>query len=411
MREGILKVLTAAMLVGLSAASAEAQTFRPPDPLARPWSTARINIKGIYFSPTFELRDVGVDDNVFNDEENPKSDITGTLGMRSLVGIHFGEGLVFQVEQANDYHYYRRYRSERSVDNALNFVLELRTAFFRPWVRWTKTKTSQRSGYEIDERAEKRTPTFDFGGDINAFFRLGISGAAKRTRVRFKDTEVYDGQNLSEALDQTDTAYQGFVRYQLTEFTDVLAGMDYTRDRFEKSPIRNNDSYYYYAGIRTKEGAVFTGNATAGWREQRHNDPAVPGFKGVTASVDLALRPSERVQLQANGGRDLGYSYLIEYPYIIDSGVGGEMTIRLAEHFDTILSGRSRWLDYDETVTGESKPYTERTVVLGAGAGYFIGGTDGTRIGFLVEQWRRTSPVDGRSFRDTRISSNYRFSF
>lgn len=404
----ILKMAVALVCV---TAPAAAQTFRPPDPANRPWSNAKINIGPIYMSPTFELTGVGVDNNVFNDESFPKSDITGALGMRTLAGLHYGEALSLQVSQGNTYHYYRRYRSERSIDSTLILTAELRTRLVRPWVRWERTKTSQRVGFEIDERAERKTPIFDFGADVNAFFRLGISGAVRRNRLRFKDTEEYNGQNLSQSLDQTNDSYQGFVRYQLTEFSDIIAGGEYTRDRFLKSPDRDNDSHYYYGGLRIKTGAMITGTATAGYRRQTHLNSAVVDFKGPTADVDLTIRPSEAFQLQVIGSRDIGYSYLEEYPFIIDTGGGATLTNRFSEHLDVVLSARGRWLDYDETITGEKKPYTERTVVLGIGSGYFVGGGTGTRLGLLYERWQRQSPADGRSFHDNRISSNYRFSF
>lgn len=395
----------------LIASPAVAQTFRPPDPALKPWTTAKMNIGPIYFAPTFELSGVGVDNNVKNEEVNPKSDITGQLGMRSMLGIHVGEAFILQVTQDNRYHYYRRYRSERSVDSKLNFVLEFRTKFFRPWVRWDKTKTSQRVGFEIDERAERKTPAFDFGADINAAFRLGISVAARRNRLRFKDTEEFNGQNLSEVLDQQNDAYQGFVRYQVTELSDFIVGGDYTRDRFQKFPDRDNDSRYYYTGLRIRSGGTFTGTATVGYREQVHRLGSVPDFKGITTDIGMTAAPSEAFKLEVNGSRDVGYSYVKEYPFIVESGVYVAMTNRFSEHFDVILSGRGRLLQYDETMTHEKKPFNEKTFVAGFGAGYFIGGGNGTRLGILFERWQRQSPIDGRSFHDNRISSNYRFSF
>jgi hypothetical protein len=393
------------------AAPAAAQNFRPPDAGSRPWTTAKIDFGPIYMSPTFELTGVGVDNNVFNDESFPKSDITGALGMRTLAGLHYGELLMLQVAQDNTYRYYRRYRSERSIDGTLNLTLELRSRFVRPWVRWERAKTSQRLGFEIDERAERKTPFADFGLDVNAAFRLGISGAARRNRVRFKDTEEYKGQNLSEALDQTNDAYQVFVRYQVTELSDLVFGSEYTRDRFEKSPDRDNDSYFYYAGLRIKTGAMFTGTATAGYRTQTHQKSNVANFKGPTADVDLAMTPSEAIKLQVQFNRDMSYSYLIEYPFITETGGGVTLTNRFSEHLDVVLSARGRWLKYDETTAGTKKPYTERTAVFGIGPGYFVGGGTGTRLGLLFERWQRQSPADGRSFHDNRISSNYRFSF
>src|SRR5262249_55672395 len=72
-----MKRFAVVLAIGLFAAvPASAQTFRPPDPGVRPWSTAQMNLGPVYFAPTFELSGVGEDKNVFNDETNPKSDLT-----------------------------------------------------------------------------------------------------------------------------------------------------------------------------------------------------------------------------------------------------------------------------------------------------------------------------------------------
>lgn len=405
----------AALLAALSlclSVPAAAQSFRPPDPLARPWSTAQINLGPVYFAPTFELSGVGIDNNVFNDEANPKSDLTGTLGMRSLVGIHFGEAIVLQVIQGNSYIWYRRYTSERSIDNNLGATLEWRTRFVRPWVRWERTKTSQRVGLEIDERAERKTPNFDFGADINAAFRLGVSFAGKRSRLRYKDTEVTsDGVNLSETLDNQSDSYQVFLRYQLTDFSDFVIGADYLRDRFSKSPLRDNDGLNYYAGLRMNQGAMFSGGATVGFRQQHHLDKSVPNFNGLTASIDLGVTPSEYLRLELGGGRDIGYSYQEQYPFFVQEGANATITNRFAEHVDLVASAKATWLHYNETITGLKDPHTDRTLVLGVGMGYFVGSGNGTRLGILFERAQRVSPIDARNYVTNRISSNYRFSF
>ncbi len=393
------------------AVPAAAQSFRPPDPAARPWSTAQMNIGPIYFAPTFELSGIGIDNNVFNDEANPRQDLTGTLGMRSLVGLHFGESLVFQVLQSNSYVYYRRYRSERSIDSGLNFVLEYRSRLLRPWVRFDKMKTSQRTGVEIDARAERKTPKFDFGVDLTGGFRLGASFAGRRSKTRYNDAEVFNEVNLSEALDGQSDAYQGFVRYQLTDLTDFIVGTDYLRDRFTKSPIRNNDSYYYYAGVRAKEGAMFVGSATVGFRQMTHTDPSVPNFKGLTADVAVTVVPNGFLKFEVTGGRDLGYSYQVQYPFFVTQSGGAILTNRFADHMDVVLAARGTWLNYNETLTGLKDPHTDRTVVLGLGTGYYIGGGGGYRIGVLFERAQRVSPIAGRSYVTNRLSTNYRFSF
>jgi hypothetical protein len=395
----------------LYGAPAFAQSFVPPDPKVRPWATAKMNLGPVYFAPTFELRDVGIDDNVFNEKEFQKKDLTGTLAMRSTVGIHFGEAVILQFGQANSYIWYRRYRTERSIENGLNATLEFRTEKFRPWVRWFKSKSSQRSGTEIDERAERQSPNIDFGMDVDLAFRMGLSVAGKHSKLKYKDTEEFDGINLGTVLNNTTDSAQGFFRYQVSDLTDVVVGADFERARFGGTPLRDADSYNYYAGIRLKQGASIVGNLTAGYKRQAHKDPTVPDFSGVTANFNAALVPSEFFRFEFTASRDLGYSYLERYPYFIEEAGSGEMTSRFSEYFDVILKARGTWLRYNDTVDGSKDPRTDRTVVLGIGGGFFVGGGNGTRLGLLFEHHRRDSPVDLRNYKTNKISSNYRFSF
>lgn len=389
---------------------AHAQTFRPPDVKVKPWTAAQLNLGPIYFAPTFELTGLGVDNNVLNSATDPQRDLTGTLTMRSLIGVHFGD-VVLQLTQSNSYIYFRRFQSERSIDNSLGALLEIRNELVRPWVRWQKQKTHQRMGVEIDSRAERKIPDLDYGLDLNTFFRLGVSAAGRHTSVAYAEEEVFDGVNLGEVLNNSSDTYQGLVRYELNDLTDLLVGVDYVRDRFEKSPLRNNDSWYYYGGLRTKQGATFVGSVTAGFRKQLHTDPSVPDFSGLIANFDLSLVPTEFFRFDLQAGRDSTYSYQEEYPYIVDQGGTFTMTNRFADRFDWVATAQGQWLRYDKTIGGGSNARTDRTTVYGVGAGFYLGGGTGKRIGFLYEHAQRISPIDTRSYVTNRISTNYRLAF
>lgn len=392
------------------AGSAHAQTFRPPDVKVKPWTAAQLNLGPIYFAPTFELSGLGIDNNVLNSPTNPERDLTGTLTMRSLIGLHVGN-VVLQVTQGNSYIYFRRFQSERSIDSSLGALLEFRTDAIRPWIRWERQKTHQRAGIEIDARAERKIPNFDYGVDLNTFLRLGITAAGRHASVAYAEDEVFDGVNLSQVLNNTSDSYQGLVRYELNDLTDLLVGAEYLRDRFQNSPLRSNDSWYYYGGLRTKQGATFVGSATAGFRRQLHSDPSVPDFSGLIAKFELSLVPSEFVRFDLNAGRDSSYSYQEAYPYVVDQGGTIAMTNRFADRFDLVASAQGQWLRYDKTIGGGSDARTDRTTVYGIGAGFYLGGGTGKRMGFLYEHAQRVSPVDSRNYVTNRISTNYRLAF
>lgn len=394
-----------------AAVPAAGQTFRPPDPTSRPWATAGLTLGPIYFAPTFEVRDVGVDNNVFNDRSNPKSDLTGTLAVRSLFGLHFGESLVLQVTQDNRYIYFRRYRSERSIDSGLGAVLEWRTEKFRPWLKWSKAKSSQRVNDEIDHRADRKFPDLGGGFDLDAAFRLGLSMAVRRASLTFADTEEFNGVNLADVMNNTSTQYQAFLRYEISELSDFILGADYQRDRFKTRPDRDNNAYYYYAGLRTRQGAQWVGDIGVGFRQMDHTQAGIPNFNGVTASANIALIPSEYFKFEFGGGRDVAYTYLEAFPFIVDSRASLTATSRVIDHMDIVASGRAHWAHYGDSLDGTAVPYTERTDVFSIGVGYYVGGGNGTRIGLQFERAARTSPEANRQYRTNRLSTSYRFSF
>ena len=106
---------TFVMLALLAAPSAlHAQTLPPPTgPVADPAETAKIKWGPLFLQPNFGFRNVGKDNNVFNDPADPKTDWTATASMGTLIGLRYGPARL-TVNTKSDYVYFARYREERS---------------------------------------------------------------------------------------------------------------------------------------------------------------------------------------------------------------------------------------------------------------------------------------------------------
>ena len=104
------------VLLGLvafgAALPAAAQTTQSTDPDA---STVRIGPIGI--TPAILFRDIGRDENVFNEKDNPKSDFTFTLTPSATI-LFKPRGMRVAYTTSTDYVYYRKYKSERSTNNS-----------------------------------------------------------------------------------------------------------------------------------------------------------------------------------------------------------------------------------------------------------------------------------------------------
>src|SRR5687767_8316148 len=88
-----MRISTAALRIALgltfglcSAGISAAQPQGADDPRAQ----ARIHVGPLYVTPGLQLREVGVDTNVFNTNADPKSDFTFTVGPNADVWLPFG---------------------------------------------------------------------------------------------------------------------------------------------------------------------------------------------------------------------------------------------------------------------------------------------------------------------------------
>jgi hypothetical protein len=194
-------VKTAVLLLVFAVGPASAQNWQPPDPKAEPWRDARLRLGPLFFNPTFQIKDLGVDDNVFNDTPGlERRDLTGTLSMASQAGLQVRKFLV-TVDQANSYLWFRRYTSERSVDGSLKVTGQLRLGNLRPWASWQRAETHERGGYEIDVRAGRETPAWEVGTDIQLGWRLGVTGGYRKRELHYADGEkTQDGIDLRAAF-------------------------------------------------------------------------------------------------------------------------------------------------------------------------------------------------------------------
>ena len=130
--------------------AARAQSLPPPPsgPVEDPAETARVRWGPLFLQPEFGLKNVGLDNNVFNDPADPQQDWTGTVGLGMLAGLRFGPARL-TLKTTTDYVWYAHFKSERAIDGVSRYQFELRTARLRPWIAYEKAKTHDRPTFEM----------------------------------------------------------------------------------------------------------------------------------------------------------------------------------------------------------------------------------------------------------------------
>jgi hypothetical protein len=154
--------------------------------------------------------------------------------------------------------------------------------------------------------------------------------------------------------------------------------------------------------VKFDPAALLKGAATLGYRDFQPLDPSLPRFTGATMSVDLSYVLLGVTKFAVKGTRDVQYSYDINQPYYLQTGVGLEVSQQIYGPFDAVGRVGAARLEYRDragTVVAVSDR-VDHIETYGGGFGYHIGRD--MRIGVNVDQNLRLSPVSGRQYRGLR---------
>jgi hypothetical protein len=357
----------------------------------------------LFVNPTLALTNAGVDTNVFNEatQDSPKEDYTATLSPSTDAWLRMGRSWL-NATVREDLVYYQKYASERSVDSyyKASWLIPLNRITLTPTASFTNTR--ERPGFEVDARARRNE--YGFGGTVEAraLSKTFVAVSATSLTDDFDKDAVFLGTNLRDELNRTVSTESISVRHELTPLTSATLEATLEQDRFEFSPSRNSDSTQFTVGVKLDPAALIKGGATVGYRDFRPLDVTLAGFKGTTVAADLSYVLLGITKFAVKGTRDIQYSYDINQPYYLQTGVNIEISQQIAGPFDAVVRAGTARLEYRDragAVVAVSNR-VDHVETYGGGFGYHLG--RGTRIGFNVDQYERLSPVEGREYKGLR---------
>ena len=363
-----------------------------------PTASARVRIGPVAMNPTLALTNIGVDNNVFYeaDQLGPKQDFTATVSPGTDLWIRLGRSLLSGTVK-EDLVYYQKYASERSANTTYrsNLLVPLNRLSMKFGVNYLSSR--DRAGYDIDQRAARTDLGYSGAVEIRALSKtfLGIRG--DRNVIGYDKKASYEGFNLDSELNHQLTAEALTVRHQLTPLTALTLDVGTEQDRFRYSPGRNADSKEIVVGVKFEPAALVAGTALFGYRDYKPLDADVPTYKGTTASVELASTLAGSLKVSVSATRDVHNSYDPDFPYYLQTGASGSLAVRVYGPVD--LTGRlgAQRLGYRDR-SGVADPRgTDRVQTYGGSLGYRMGNT--LRIGFNVDEQRRSSPIAKRDYR------------
>ena len=247
-----------AALCGTPAAAQPPASVNPSD-------SAAIRLGPVGINPSLAFRDIGVDNNVFHDADDPKSDFTFTVTPRAEV-LFSPRRLRLSAVTAVDYVYFQTYDTERGTNQASELKANVDLGRLQPYVSIGGTNTRERYNSEIDTRARHHDHIYAGGVGLKVASRTTLSAGVRRTTTNFDDTAEFRGEDLAVVLDNTLDGVDGTFGMQLTPLTSVSLVVSQEWQRFDLSPDRDSDTFRITPTVSFSPGGLLTGNAAVGYR-------------------------------------------------------------------------------------------------------------------------------------------------
>ena len=414
------KSLAVVFLLGITSSAFAQIPIAPPSTTAGSSQTIdeirrdyRVHAGPFYVNPALLLKELGVDTNVFNQSEEPKSDFTFTITPRADVGIPLARRGLIHTTVASDFVYYQKYDSERSVDPEITVRGEAYAHRLTVFAEGAYLNTRQRPNYEIDLRSRHQENNATAGLEIGITTKTSIAVAVLKGRVRFDGDAFFDGTSLSESLDRDSEGGDVTLRHKLSTLTTLSARYERLRERFPLSPVRDSDSYRVMPGVEFKPRALIKGFAYVGYRSFTPLNSLLPEYTGLVSQLGLSYTLLGATTFGVTYDRDVSFSYEQATPYYLDNSTGFFVRRAVGGRWDVMATAARHRYDYRAITFEAAAPLDARvdtTDNYGASVGYRL--KQDTRVGFGASYWERSSTLAvNNGYNGLRIGTTVTYGF
>ena len=384
---------------------AGAQTYpAPPDPA----EDARVQMGPVSVRPTFILRDVGVDSNVFNESGTPQQDFTVTAGARVDVGVRF-DRVQASYTSTYEYMYFQKFTSERGSNRGSEGRIDFLLGRVRPHVAASLIDSHERPNTEIDARAHRRQSAYGGGVGILLFAHTSLTTSYRRSAATYSDDDVFSGVRLADVLNTETEMITGGLELELTPLTSLAFNVEQSEDRFTRTPGRDAETRRYGATVTFQPAALISGRAQLAYRDFRPRSLDVPEMSGLAASLALAYSFRDQTRIAVTFDHDLRYSFADLTPYYLSTAGRVTITQRIHGPVDVQVLGGADRLEYEPRAGAAAAARGDQLRTVGGGVGYRIG--DNARVAVNLEHTERSSPVEERRYARRRIFGSLTYGF
>ena len=389
------------LAVVLPSGTAEAQVTAPREP-------AQVELGPLSIYPSLRLIDVGIDENVFNETESPKEDLTFTVASRALGVVRLGlNELLFSA--GSDYVWFHDYASERSSNATYAVRLNLSASRFRPFIGAERTRTRARVSPEIDARAHRVERFVIAGANVDLTQRTALTMLAQWSDSTYQPGEKFRGVPLDYAFDDSVRTYSAGLRYAVTPFTTMQVTGNFTEDRFTRSDLRDSKAYSVTPSVEFSPEAAIRGRFTAGYEVFVPEDSELEKHRGLIAEGLLNWSIYGVTTFDVSLLRRVAYSYQETQPFYLQTAARLTVTQRVYGPFGLQAAAERQHMSYRWRrgvipVSGVENRI-DTADILSGGVSFYLG--RGLSLVVGAERASRHSLEDPRqNYRRTRLLSN-----
>jgi hypothetical protein len=373
-------------------------------------SNLRFRAGPVQWAPTLILREAGTDSNVLSAPANQpaQKDRMATFipQLDAVLKMRFveltGQGMVGVI-------YYERTTSQRAVNPSGNWRAEFPIQRIRPAISGRWTRTTDRSGNEIDIRAESVTWTNTASMSLRVMSRLSLLASGDIQKTVYDRSAVFKDQNLATNLDRQTTGVTSAIRVDISPLTQLMIDIRGSRDVFILTPEKQTDNLFASAGLEFSPDAVIKGHATIGYHKMVPRRTGGFPFAGITASVDLGYVFLGRTRIDLRFARDTNYSVLDGEGYYLSTAGGLELMHNLIGPVDLTLRGSREQLDYTRSVGG-LVPRLDFANTYGGGLSVRLSPTARLGANYEVSERVSSTGVEG-GFKRERLYTTITYGF
>lgn len=276
-------------------------------PTKRP---GRFKFGPLFVTPRLQLKNAGVDSNVFNSLTREVPDTSAVLSPSADGVLPLGRRIKLMGSGYLDFNYFRRQRDEQSTDFGGRGSGELKLGAFKFFAGGGGSQARQRFSIDLNDRLLRQEKYADGGVTYSLTHRISLTGSVSSRIYRFEN-KIVAGQSVKDSFDRRSQSGSAQMRYGLTKQTTFLAVADVIEDRFlarnADAALQNVRSYRYLGGFEFGERALINGSVLAGVREFPRSGGAPP-YRGPALAVAATVPLFQVGRLSGTVDREVYYA-------------------------------------------------------------------------------------------------------